>query len=120
MIKNINAVQAQQLLTTTDTFIINIVASWCSDCTDQAENTPNFAQHFTNMNIPFYQLNVQDIKNEFISEVHHQTTESLGGHGYPRTVLINKGKISDADNVEVITSESLKQLTEKFMTKLPN
>ena len=118
MIKKISAVQAQQLMTTNDTFIINIVASWCSDCTEQAENTPNFAKHFSDMNIDFYQLNVQNTKSEFLSDSHQQITELFGGHGYPRTVLVKEGKILDSENVEVISNTSLTHLAEKFTSKL--
>lgn len=118
MIKNINAEQALQLLDSKDTFIINIVAAWCPDCTDQAENTPTFAQHFFNLDIPFYLLNVQDSKNVYISDVHQQVTELLGGRGYPRTALIKQGVICDADNVEIISSEALQQLAEKFTAQL--
>jgi hypothetical protein len=118
MIKNINVEQAKQLLNSNDTFIINILAAWCTDCTEQAKNTPSFTQYFTNPNIPFYQLNVQETKNVFISAEHQQVTDLLGGRGYPRTVLIKEGIICDADNVEIISSESLRQLAEKFKIQL--
>jgi len=49
-----------------------------------------------------------------LSDAHKELTQLLGGHGYPRTVLIQKGKIIDADNVEVISEEALDKLAAKF------
>ncbi|WP_019615155.1 peroxiredoxin family protein [Psychromonas ossibalaenae] len=114
MIKYINAAQAHELITSTNTCIINIVAEWCSDCTQQADNFPQFAHSFTEKGIAVYQVNVQKVKNDFLSDAHQELTTLLGGPGYPRTVLIKKGKIIDADNVEVISDEALGKLAEKF------
>ncbi len=114
MIKYINAAQANELITSTNTCIVNIVAEWCSDCTEQADNFPHFAQTFSEKGISVYQVNVQKVKNEFLSDVHKELTTLLGGPGYPRTVLIKKGKIIDADNVEVLTDEALEKLAAKF------
>ncbi|WP_354625363.1 periplasmic thioredoxin of cytochrome c-type biogenesis [Psychromonas sp. MME2] len=118
MLKNITAQQATALLDSKDTFIINIVASWCSDCVDQSKNIADFAAYCCENKIPVYQLNVQDIKNEYLSATHEAVTMCLGGRGYPRTALIKAGIIVDADNVEVISSDALAQLAEKFIKSL--
>jgi thiol-disulfide isomerase/thioredoxin len=114
MIKNIDPTKANQLLNSNESFIINIVASWCSDCTAQAENFPLFAEQFASKGIAVYQVNVQDEKNQYISAEHEALTLKLGGRGYPRTVLIANSKIVDADNIEIISHEQLLMLANKF------
>jgi len=114
MIKNIDITKAVRLLNSSEKFVMNIVASWCSDCTAQAVNLPSFAQFFSTKELTVYQLNVQDIKNQYLSPQHEALTIKLGGRGYPRTALISNNQIVDADNVEIISSEQLADLADKF------
>ena len=55
------------------------------------------------------------IKGYFIGTAHEQITSKFGGHGYPRTVLINYGNVADQNNVEVITKDTLSELARKFI-----
>jgi thiol-disulfide isomerase/thioredoxin len=112
--------KAQQLFSCSDAFVLNIVAAWCSDCTAQAENLPAFARLFVDRGVPIYQLNVQDIKNQYLSAEHEALTVKLGGRGYPRTVLMSNNKTVDADNVEIISREQLGALADKFTLLLNN
>jgi len=118
MIKYIVAEQAKALITSGNTCILNIVAAWCADCTEQSANFACFAKDFTQQGVFVYELNVQDEKNVFLSPLHKQLTERFGGHGFPRTILICEGKIVDADNVEVISAEQLFTLADKFKKQL--
>jgi len=118
MIKYINAEQTQDLMRAGDTCIVNVVAAWCTDCTEQSENFDSFARGFTEQGISVYEVNVQDKKSLFLSPLHQQLTERFGGHGFPRTILIKEGKIIDADNVEVISAAQLTYLAEKFRKQL--
>ncbi|PKH02968.1 periplasmic thioredoxin of cytochrome c-type biogenesis [Psychromonas sp. MB-3u-54] len=122
MIKNIDLTidltiditKAEQLFSGNEVFVLNIVASWCSDCTAQAENLSLFSQLLSAQGVPVYQLNVQDIKNQYLSARHEALTVKLGGRGYPRTVLMSGNKIVDAENVEIISREQLAALADKF------
>ncbi|MCG6202554.1 peroxiredoxin family protein [Psychromonas antarctica] len=118
MIKYINADHLQDLMEAKKTCILNIVAAWCTDCTEQAKNVHSFAHSFTEKGISVFQINVQDEKNLFISPLHQQLTCLFGGHGFPRTILIKQGKIVDADNIEVISKKQLAQLADKFKKQL--
>jgi thiol-disulfide isomerase/thioredoxin len=118
MIKNIDPTKANQLLNSNESFIINIVTSWCSDCTAQAENLPLFAEQFAIKGVAVYQINVQDVKNQYISAEHEALTVKLGGRGYPRTVLILNNKIVDPDNIEIVSSEQLLTLANRFSLRL--
>lgn len=108
--------QIQQLIEENNTFIVNIVASWCPDCTKQANNLDKFVDSFSDIDV--YQVNVQDQRNDYLSIEHQVLTEQFGGHGYPRTVLIKDGKVIDADNVEVISKPQLSQLAVKFQQQI--
>lgn len=118
MIKYISVEQAQDLMQSEQTCIFNLVAAWCSDCTEQSKNFHSFARIFTEQAISVYEINVQNEKNLFLSPSHQQLTKLFGGHGFPRTVLIKKGKKADADNVEVISEEQLAELADKFKKQL--
>ena len=118
MIKYINVEKAQYLIGTEETCILNLVAAWCSDCTEQSKNFHSFARTFTEQGISVYEINVQNEKNLFLSPSHQQLTQLYSGHGFPRTVLIKKGKSADADNVEVISEEQLAALADKFKKQL--
>jgi len=118
MIKQVSPQKIQQLIESKETFIVNVVASWCSDCTKQASHIDSFADLFSSINIHVFQINVQDQRNQFLSSEHKALTNQFGGHGFPRTILIKKGRIIDADNVEVIENDQLLQLAEKFQQQL--
>ena len=95
-------------------FVLNVVAAWCPDCTERQEpNFPIFVQKMEKSGIPVYQCCVQTEKLIFISEEHEALTNSFGGHGYPRTVLIKDGKMADS-RVEVMDSLALSMLADAF------
>lgn len=99
-----------------DTFVVNIVAAWCTDCTErQAPHIDGFTQKMNSTNIDVLQVNVQLQKGEFMSVEHEQVTTLFGGHGFPRTVLIKNGDVVDKDNVEVVTKDALSALASKFI-----
>lgn len=98
--------------------VVNLTALWCSDCTDQSQNLGAFSDALATKQIATYSVTIQEEKNVYLSEDHQAFTESVGGHGFPRTVLVIKGKVVDADNVEVITSEQLNDLAQKFLQQL--
>jgi thiol-disulfide isomerase/thioredoxin len=118
MIKNIDPAKANQLLNSNASFILNIVTSWCGDCTAQAENFPLFADQFAVKGIAVYQINVQDVKDQYISAEHEVLTVKFGGRGYPRTALVLNNKIVDANNVEMVSREQLSILANKFNLRL--
>ena len=112
----IDLANLEQLIDKKATFVLNIIASWCPDCTDrQAPLLPEFTRQLQSAELPLYQLLVQQERKVFLSEAHQQVVDNLGGHGYPRTVLFKDGKALDSDNVEVIEAETLSQLAERFM-----
>jgi len=99
-----------------DTFVVNVVAAWCPDCTvRQKQHIDNFTQEMKSYELDVLQVNVQLQRGEFISAEHEAMTTHFGGHGYPRTVLIRHGNIVDHDNVEVVTEEGLSVLAKKFI-----
>jgi hypothetical protein len=99
-----------------DTFVVNIVAAWCPDCTErQALHIDGFTEKLNSADIDVLQVNVQLQKGDFISDEHEQITHLFGGHGFPRTVLIKAGDVTDSDNVEVLTEETLTALASKFI-----
>ena len=110
--------QIQNSIESAETCVINLIAAWCSDCTDQSENLAMFAQILATHKVHCYSSVVQQEKNIYLSADHQSFTESVGGHGFPRTILIIKGKIVDADNVEIISSEQLTELANKFIQQL--
>ncbi|MDO7083444.1 hypothetical protein WNY51_05565 [Pseudocolwellia sp. AS88] len=99
-----------------DTFVVNIVAAWCPDCTErQALHIDGFTEKLNSADIDVLQVNVQLQKGDFISPEHEQITNLFGGHGYPRTVLIKAGNVKGKDNVEVVTEDTLSALASKFI-----
>lgn len=118
MIETKTLQQLQASIANAQTCVINLTAAWCSDCTKQAENLAEFSELFASKNVPCYTAAVQEEKNVYLSEQHQAFTESVGGHGFPRTVLVINGKVVDADNVEVITAEQLVALADKFLAQL--
>lgn len=118
MIKTLPLEQLQRIIANGESCIINLTANWCSDCTDQAEHLTHFCELFAAKQIRCYTLAVQDEKNIYLSLEHQAFTELVGGHGFPRTVLIIKGKAVDTDNVEIISAAQLTQLAETFLQQL--
>ena len=96
-----------------DSFVLNIVASWCSDCTDQQNNISSLVDTL-DVKLPVLQLTVQNEKGVFIDQQHQDLVDEMGGHGYPRTILVIAGKVLSTDNVEVIKQQDLINLANKF------
>ena len=102
-----------------ETFVINILASWCPDCTRrQKPNMPPFIQAMQANGTPVYEIVVQHAPYQFLSPEHEELTALFGGHGFPRTALVKAGTIIDADNVEVTSAGALAVLAEKFVQQL--
>lgn len=118
MIKNTSLEQLQTILKNGTNCVVNLTASWCSDCTDQAQNLEQFSTKLAEKKIDVHSLAMQTDKNIYLSQAHQGFTESVGGHGFPRTVLILNGTVVDADNVEVISEAQLDQLADKFLQQL--
>lgn len=118
MIKSRTLAQVKNSITALETCVINLTAEWCSDCTDQAKNLTSLSDVLEQKQIDCYTLVVQKEKNIYLSAEHQGFTELLGGHGFPRTVLVIKGKIVDADNVEIISQNQLNELSQVFLKQL--
>jgi len=108
--------EVKQRMAKGDSFVVNIVTTWCPDCTErQQPHMPYFVTALTAHHIDVLQVTVQHSKGNFISAEHAQLTQQLGGPGYPRTVLIKQGEIVDQDNVEVLTHSALLELSQHFI-----
>lgn len=118
MIVNKTLEQLQNAIATGDTCIINLTASWCSDCTEQSLNLAAFSELLADKKVATYSVVMQEHKNVYLSAEHQRFTESLGGHGFPRTVLVIDGKSVDTDNVEIISDAQLTELANKFLKLL--
>ena len=118
MIEYIDAKKAMALMDSEATCIFNIVTAWCGDCTKQAENFNRFASDFIKRGISVYEINVQNEPHQYISAELETLTRLFGGIGFPRTVLIQNGKVVDADNVEVISADDLSVLAKKLSNTL--
>lgn len=118
MIETKTLKQIQAIIANGETCVVNLTADWCSDCTDQTENLARFGENLATKKISCYTLVVQEQKNIYLSEEHQTFTEQLGGHGFPRTVLVVNGQVVDADNVEVISEQQLTALTQQFFAQL--
>ncbi len=106
----------QEKIDSGDSFVLNIIATWCPDCTEkQAPNLAAFAEILSANGLPLVNLTVQRDKRVFLSEQHESLVDSVGGHGYPRTVLYVDGKAVDSDNVEVTGKDELSALANKFI-----
>jgi len=102
-----------------ESFVVNIVTSWCPDCTvRQAQFIEDFAGKLQNLGLAVFQCTVQHERGVFIGGEHENLTASCGGHGYPRTVLFINGEIADWENVEIVTAEGLGDLAERFLSKV--
>lgn len=118
MIETKTLQQLQACINEGETCVINLTASWCPDCTEQAENLAVFADAFAEKQVPCYTSAVQVEKRVYLSNEHQAFTDSLGGHGFPRTILVINGEVVDADNVEVISAPQLAELAKKFLEQL--
>ena len=95
-------------------FVLNVLASWCSDCTEQQVNIQAFSNLMAENQLEVLQLTAQKEKGIYIDADHQTLIEALGGHGYPRTVLVLNGKVVSSDHVEVISESDLTKLAETF------
>jgi thiol:disulfide interchange protein len=118
MIKHRTLEQLQNSLSKNETCVVNLTADWCSDCTVQSLNLERFSEKLSDKNIDVYTLSMQKEKKIYISSEHQNFTDSVGGHGFPRTVLIINGKVIDAENVEIISTVQLDELAQKFLQQL--
>lgn len=99
-----------------DTFVVNVVTAWCPDCTERQKlHIGGFTQKMKSHGIDVLQINVKLLRGDFIDTEHEKITTKFGGHGYPRTVLINHGGVVDKNNVEIITEGALSELARKFI-----
>ncbi|MFT6249757.1 MAG: thiol-disulfide isomerase/thioredoxin [Cognaticolwellia sp.] len=116
LIQIVEPIDINRRMASGHTFVVNVVTAWCPDCTErQKRHIGSFAQKMKSNGIDVLQVNVQLIKGYFIGTEHEQITSKFGGHGYPRTVLINNGNVADQNNVEVITEDTLSELARKFI-----
>jgi hypothetical protein len=115
-IQTVEPSEVNRRMTAGETFVVNVVTAWCPDCTERQKlHIDGFTQKMKPYEIDVLQINVQLVKGEFIGAEHEQITDQFGGHGYPRTVLINNGNVVDQNNVEVITESALSDLARKFI-----
>ncbi len=114
MITELSPAEVLERMKQNQTFVLNVVAAWCPDCTERQEpNFQGFVQKMEEAGIPVYQCCVQIERLVFISEEHESLTNGFGGHGYPRTVLIKNGKMADS-RVEVMDGLALSMLADEF------
>ena len=112
----VEPIEVRRRMALGDTFVVNLVAAWCPDCTERQElHIESFTRKMKSHGIDVLQVNVQLLRGNFVSDEHEQITTQFGGHGYPRTVLINHGNVVDQDNVEIITEDKLFELARKFI-----
>jgi thiol:disulfide interchange protein len=111
---HISPVEFEQKIQQKKSFVLNIVAAWCSDCTEQQPNIPAFEKAMNESQLDVFQLTAQHEKGLFVDNQHQRLIENLGGHGYPRTILILNGDVISSDNVEIISGHQLMILANKF------
>jgi len=117
-LKQITSATFYEKLKNNDTFVLNIIANWCSDCTEQDNNIQVFIDKLSSQKVDLFNLVAQQNKAQFIDTETQALITELGGHGYPRTVFIKQGKIIDEKNVEIISEKQLINLAEKFISLL--
>lgn len=99
-----------------ETFVVNLITSWCPDCTvKQVVNLKMFSDILARADIKLYQCTVQEERGLFVSACHEELVRKFGGHGYPRTVLLQDGQVVDKDNVEIVSFEGLTHLAKRFI-----
>lgn len=119
MLRSLRLGEVQELIIRKQSFVLNVVANWCPDCTErQAPNLPLFAEQLEVAGLDVINLVVQEEKRIYLSQEHDDFVSTLGGHGFPRTVLFMGGKVVDANNVEVVTEDELTQLRNKFCAQV--
>jgi hypothetical protein len=118
MIQEQSPGEVRERMKQNETFVLNVVTAWCPDCTErQQPHLPGFVQKMEEAGTPVYQCCVQREKLVFISEEHRTLTNDLGGHGYPRTILITDGKLADS-RVEVMDGLALSMLADEFVQRV--
>jgi hypothetical protein len=106
--------ELQERIQNKETFVLNLVSSWCPDCTKrQWPNFQLFVEKIEKSGILVYQCVVQEERLIFLSDAHEALTDALGGHGYPRTTLILKGEVV-LSRVEVMDALALAMLADEF------
>lgn len=113
-INNITPADVAKKRLAEETFVINVIANWCSDCSEQQKHLASLHDAMKGRNIEIFQLVAQQEKLVFLDAEHAQLVEQLGGHGYPRTVLVKNGIVVSSENVEVISEMQLTALALKF------
>lgn len=117
MSKTINLIslgEIQQLVAEEKTFVLNVIAAWCSDCTEQqAPFIPSFAQNVQHQGIQFFQLLAQESKDQYLDNGIAEFVESIWGHGFPRTLLIDKGKPTAINQIELINQQQLQHFSQQ-------
>ncbi len=112
----VEPVEVKRRMASSDTFVVNLVAAWCPDCTERQKlYIDSFAKKMGAHGVGVLQVDVQLLKGDFISPEHEEITAQFGGHGYPRTVLIHHGNVASQDNVEIIAEDTLSELASKFI-----
>lgn len=118
MILQVSPAELQERMEQKETFVVNIVTGWCPDCSKRQEpNFPGFVKKMEEAGVLVYQCNVQDERLMFLSPEHESLTNAFGGHGYPRTVLVQKGKMADS-KVEVMDALALSMLATEYIKRL--
>lgn len=110
----ITASELDQKVKQKQSFILNVIATWCSDCTEQGGNMQIFVKAMAAAELEVFNLIAQKEKRVFIDSQYETLINKLGGHGFPRTILIKDGAMMSADNVEVISEQALATLAIKF------
>ena len=115
MVQQYSPKEIRKKMSARETFVVNIVAAWCPDCTErQQPHFPGFVEKMKAADVPVYQCMVQEEKLVFISADHEALTSDFGGHGYPRTVLIVDGEMT-ASRVEVMDALALMMLADEYV-----
>ncbi len=118
MIREVDPAEIRQRMKDRESFVVNIVAAWCPDCTErQQPHFSGFTEKMEAAATQVYQCCVQTEKLVFDSEEHKSLTDNFGGHGYPRTVLIKEGRPLTS-RVEVMDPLALGMLADEFIAAL--
>jgi thiol-disulfide isomerase/thioredoxin len=105
----------QDRMSKKDSFIVNVTATWCGDCMFlQKPLLPDFVDQMKADGLDVVSLVVQHERGVYLSPEHEALTQTFGGPGYPRTILILNGQIVDGDNVEVMTQTGINTMAARF------
>ncbi|TEW55925.1 hypothetical protein E2R68_02205 [Psychromonas sp. RZ22] len=113
-LRTVTPLEVNEKIENKQSFVLNIVATWCSDCMDQQENIISFVNELKQQELDVVQLIAQHEKGVFVDLAYQQLVEHFGGHGYPRTVLIKNGEAVSTSNVEIISETELLALATEF------